>query len=246
MMLTALAFHAEKLHDDLVYQRVKRIAEWLSRFGKQATFFVYPFRAEVVNQTSKVIDRVRYLDELGHEIGQHTHFCAGKNINKTYKRNDLSKENIRNCIRRDFLVLKKVVYIQRVFSAEAWIVNEIVLSTLIELGFFYDCSARFQKGKNYKNLIKNPNHMWLSKPKLWTNEKGQLVLLPTTCSLGEWFRGGWRLYINGNVLYRIVYLHHYDLLSLATYFGLWFFLVCGSRRLKCVSSIGREMVWSNK
>ena len=242
MMLTALAFHAEKLHDDLVYQRVKRIAEWLSRFGKQATFFVYPFRAEVVNQTSKVIDRVKYLAELGHEIGQHTHFYAGKNINKTYKRNDLSKENIRNCIRRDFLVLKKVVYIQRVFSAEAWIVNEIVLSTLIELGFFYDCSARFQKDKNTQNFKKNLNHMWLSKPKLWTNEKGQLVLLPTTCSLGEWFRGGWRRYTNGNVLYRIVYLHDYDLLSLTKYLGLWFFLFAEFKKLISVSSIVKNIL----
>lgn len=237
-MITALAFHAERLHDDMVYQRVKRIAEWLSRSGKQVTFFVYPFRAEVVNQTSKVIDRVRYLAELRHEIGQHTHFYAGRNIDKPHKVNDLSEDNIRNCITRDFLILQEGGVHPKGFSAGAWIINEIVLFALVDLGFLYDCSARLQK---MQILYKNPNHMWLSEPELWTNEKGKLILLPTTCSLGEWFRGGYRLYTNGDVLYRIVYLHDYDVLSFKRYLALWFFLVCELGRLKSVSSIAREI-----
>ena len=75
---SALAFHAEKLHDDRVWRRVQPVARWMSARGIRATFFVYPFRAQVANRD--ITQRVQALAALGHEIGQHTHFYDGTMI----------------------------------------------------------------------------------------------------------------------------------------------------------------------
>ena len=75
---TLLVFHAEKLHEDAVWGRVLPIAEALAEDGIRLTFFVFPYRAEVVG--ADLTPRVRELDGLGHEIAQHTHFYAGKSF----------------------------------------------------------------------------------------------------------------------------------------------------------------------
>jgi len=197
--MKALAFHTEKLHDDHVWKRVEKVARWTMRQGMKLTFFVYPFRARVVGKD--IAEQVRVLAALGHEIGQHTHFYAGTKIDKPDKVNDLSQANIMYCLRRDF-------------------------ETLHSMGFAYDCSTRFPK---QVKAIALPYHRWLRTPQFYTNPMGQLLCLPTTCSLGEWFKWGRKCVMEGSVRYQFVYLHDYDLLSARNYLLLWFFLIMNRR-----------------
>jgi len=223
MIVTVLAFHAEKLHDESVWKRVEKVASWTMRQGMRLTFFVYPFRAQVVGKD--IAERVRVLAALGHEIGQHTHFYAGTKIDKPDKVNDLSQANIMYCLRRDFETLRSMGVQPQGFTAGVWIVNEAVWDTLIELGFAYDCSTRFQVVKTSNS----PYHRWAKMPQLYTNSMGRLLCLPTTCSLGEWFKWGRKVISEGPVPYQLIYLHDYDLLKARNYLLLWFFLIINRR-----------------
>src|SRR2546428_8026036 len=100
---TILAIHAEKLHDERVWRRVKKMAIWMAQRNWRATFFVYPFRAQVAGR--EIADRVQTLATLGHEIGQHTHFYADTRIDKPNKMDDVSEENVLHCVQRDFETL---------------------------------------------------------------------------------------------------------------------------------------------
>jgi peptidoglycan/xylan/chitin deacetylase (PgdA/CDA1 family) len=219
MFLHALAFHAEKLHDDQAWKRVERIARWMARNDIRATFFVYPFRAQVAGRD--ITDRVQKLASLGHEIGQHTHFYAGTKVDKPEKVDDLSAANIAHCLYRDFETLQQTGFPPKGFSAGAWFMNQMILDTLVELGFAYDCSAQFPKPKE---VAHSPYQRWLQLPQVYTNSRGQLLCLPTTCSLGEWFKWGRKIRTEGQVLYQLVYLHDYDLLSFRSYLLLWCFM----------------------
>jgi len=214
-----LAFHAEKLHDDQVWRRLERVARWMARKDIKATFFVYPFRAEVAGRD--ITDRVQTLASLGHEIGQHTHFYAGTKIGKAEKVDDLSQANIIHCLYRDFETLQQTGLPPKGFTAGSWFINRPILDTLVELGFAYDCSAQFPKPKE---VAHSPYHCWLQFPQLYTNSRGQLLCLPTTCSLGEWFKWGRKMRAQSQVLYQHVYLHDYDLLSFRYYLLLWCFM----------------------
>ena len=176
----ALGFHTERLHDDQVWSRVEKVARWLAQHGKQATFFCYPFRAQVARKEIK--ERVRMLASLGHEISQHTHFYAGRKIEGPKKVNDFSPANIVYSLQRDFETLCAWGFTPKGFTAGAWMVNEVVWDTLIDLGFVYDCSLRFPKPGNPAISL---YHRWAREPQVYSNEKGNLTLLPTTCSLGE-------------------------------------------------------------
>jgi peptidoglycan/xylan/chitin deacetylase (PgdA/CDA1 family) len=236
MIPVALAFHAEKLHDEHVWRRVERIARWTAQKDIKATFFVYPFRAQVVGKD--ITDRVRTLAALGHEIGQHTHFYAGTKVDKGEKVDDLSEANIAHCLYRDFETLQQMGVLPRGFTAGAWFVNPTVLDRLVELGFSYDCSAQFPKRRE---LTLSPYHRWLWSPQFHSNTRGQILCLPTTCSLGEWFKGGRRLTTGGKVPYQLIYLHDYDLLTLRNYLALSCFLKIFTRQtLKPLATLVRE------
>jgi len=206
---TALAFHAEKLHDDSVWRWLERVARWMSVNNIIATFFVYPFRAEVANKD--ITERVQALAALGHEIGQHTHFYAGEKLEKPEKVDDLDETNIIHCLHRDFHMLRKAGFPPKGFTAGGWFVNATVLDTLVELGFVYDCSAQFPKPRGSQN---SPYNRWLRSPRVHSNAHGRLICLPTTCSLGEWFKWGRTVTTEGELSYQLIYLHDYDLLSL--------------------------------
>jgi peptidoglycan/xylan/chitin deacetylase (PgdA/CDA1 family) len=206
-----LAFHAEKLHDDRVWMRVEGVARRMAREGRKATFFVYPFRAQAAGED--VTDRVRMLAAWGHEIGQHTHFYAGAKINKPDKVDDFSAANIVHCVQRDWEVLRKIGFRPQGFTAGAWFVNEAVWHALVELGFTYDCSAHLPKPAA---AAKGGFYHWLHAPQVYTAAQGRLLCLPTTCSLGEWFKWGRKAHVTNAVPYQFIYLHDYDLLSLRT------------------------------
>jgi peptidoglycan/xylan/chitin deacetylase (PgdA/CDA1 family) len=209
MSSITLAFHAETLHEQRVWKKVERIAGWMAEHNMKATFFVYPFPAAVAGKS--ISERVQWLGSLGHEIAQHTHFYAGMKIAKHEKRDDLSKANVIHCLRRDFATLKEFGFPPKGFTAGSWFVNDAVLDALVELGFVYDCSALFPRPKTSGPV---PNNRWLRAAQYYSNSHGRLLCLPTTCSLGEWFKWGHKARREGDQFYQIVYLHDYDLLPL--------------------------------
>ena len=217
--MITLTFHVEDLHDNASWQRLLPVAQWMARHGMMATFFVFPFRAQMAHKDIR--DRVSTISSMGHEIGQHTHFYKGEKINKPDKANDFSKENVSLCLARDFEILRAMGFQPKCFTAGAWVINEIILGALIELGFSYDCSARFPKpiGKT-----ESPYYKWITSPYTYTDKRGNIICLPTTCSLGEWFKWGRRVRVDGQLPYQLVYLHDYDLVSIKNYLLLWVFL----------------------
>ena len=212
MNFTALAFHAEKLHELPVWQKVSSAARLLAAHGIRSTFFIYPFPAAVYGEN--ISERVRLLASLGHEIAQHTHFYAGSQIDKRHKVDDLSRDNIVHCLRRDFAALSAMGSAPRGFTAGAWFVSDAVLEELVNLNFVYECSAQIPKPKP---SAPDPRQQWLPSPQTYRNERGQLLRLPTTCSLGEWFKWGHRITRKNTHFHPIVYLHDFDLLSLRGY-----------------------------
>ncbi len=217
-------FHAEKLYHHRVWVRVEKVAWWMAHRAARASFFVYPFRAQTKQED--LCQCVQVLAGFGHEIGQHTHFYAGTKIEWPEKENDLSDANIMHCLRRDFHYLRSIGILPKGFTAGAWLVNDLVLETLLGLGFTYDCSGRFRKpagrfGTGYNR--------WQTEARIFTSTRGQLLCLPTTCSVGEWFKWGRRIKTEGEVSFRLVYLHDYDLLSMPNYFLLWLFLALTQR-----------------
>lgn len=217
--MTAMVFHAEKLHHERVFARLEKVCSWMARHGMRATLFVYPFRAQVARRN--IEEQVQGLAALGHEIGQHTHFYHEDNIDNLEKINDFSAMNVERCLHRDCETLGRMGYTPKGFTAGSWVVNETVWDILIKFGFSYDCSALFPKPGGTANLI---DVKWLESPKYYINEGGQILCLPTTCSLGEWFKWGYRTKTNGQVPYRIVYVHDYDVLSAKSYLLLCLFL----------------------
>jgi hypothetical protein len=232
----ALAFHAEKLHDDRTWKRVEVFARRMTRKKIEATFFVYPFRAHVAGKD--ITERVRMLAALGHEIGQHTHFYAGTKINKPEKVDDLTDANIVHCLHRDFETLKQTGFSPRGFTAGAWLVNRTVRDALVSLGFDYDCSAQFPKPKG---VDQSPDHSWLRSPRFHLSGRGRLLCLPTTCSLGEWFKWGRRVETEGRLPYQLIYLHDYDLLSFRNRLLLSCFLnIAGREAYRPLAGIARD------
>jgi len=224
-MTRALAFHTEALHEDKVWKRLLIILSVMRRLRSRATFFIYPFRAEVADRD--ISERVRALAvDYKQEIGQHTHFYAGRSVNQPNKRNDLSPENIGNCIERDFEWLCRISQ-PRGFTAGGWMVTEAVFETLVNLGFEYDCSARvpsFRRGRET-----NPNLLWLAEAEKRFIKDRPLILVPTTHTLGQsWYgRGSHSVPSKAGEHYQLVYLHDYDLLRVPVFLGLFLALIAG-------------------
>jgi hypothetical protein len=201
----AIAFHAEKLHDDRTWRHVSQVARWMTDHDLKATFFVYPFRAQIAGKD--ITDRVAAIASLGHHIGQHTHFYAGTKIDKD-KADDLSEDNVIYCLGRDFQTLQQMGFAPKAFTAGAWFVTPKVYDTLIGLGFSYDCSAQFPKPNR---RFHSPYNSWLRSPRFYSNTQGRVLCLPTTCSLGEWFKWGRHITTDDKLAYQLIYLHDYDL-----------------------------------
>ena len=235
-MMKALAFHTERLHDDKVWKRLLMILAIMRRLGSKATFFIYPFRSVVAGRD--ISDRVRALAaNYEQEIGQPTHFYAGKSLYEPNKLNDLSAENIRNCIERDFQWLCRISK-PRGFTSGGWIVTDAVYSALMNLGFDYDCSARvpaLRKGRKA-----GPN-LWLTEAEKRFIEDRPLILVPTTHTLRNRLLGKRRLTssLKAGVEYQLVYLHDYDLLRPPVLLGLSLALMA-SRAFLCVDHLARK------
>lgn len=215
---TLLAFHAEKLHDDEVWRRTLSVAQALADDGVRLTFFVYTYRADFVG--ADVTKRVRELDTLGHEIAQHTHFYTDTPVTGE-KSDDLSNANVAACIRRDFERLLTMAPAPRGFTSGAFLFPDGMLDVLSDLGFRYDSSTCHPRGRASSS---NPQRRWLAAPKLSADGAKRLVCLPTSCSLGQWFKWGRRTLVAGSPSYQMVYLHDYDLVVPKTRLLLGLFL----------------------
>jgi hypothetical protein len=64
----ALAIHTERIHDPLVWRRLRFILNALGRKGSHATLFVYPFRAIVEGKSHIALSRIERVRSAGHEI----------------------------------------------------------------------------------------------------------------------------------------------------------------------------------
>ena len=231
-----LVFHAEWLHADDIWRQVEWVAGWLSLEGIRATFFVYPFRAQIAGKD--IASRVRALDSLGHEVGQHTHFYDGRRIEKPKKTIDLSELNIVHCLRRDFEALTQMGSFPKGFTSGSWAVDGRVLDVLADLRFDYDCSAQFPKPKE---VIQANYHSWQRSPYIHSSSRGQVLCLPTTCSLGEWFKWGRRVRTGGIIPYQLIYLHDYDLRSFHKRQLLSYFVkIFGKKTFQPLTAIARE------
>ena len=235
-MMRALAFHTERLHDDRVWKRLLLILAIIRRLGSRATFFIYPFRAVVEGRD--ISDRVQALAvDHKQEIGQHTHFYAGRSVNKPDKRNDLSAENIRNCIERDFEWLCRISK-PKGFTSGGWIVTDAVYSSLVNLGFDYDCSARVPVPPRGPET--GPN-LWLTEAETRVIRDRPLILVPTTHTLRNRLLGKRNLTcpLKAGVEYQLVYLHDYDLLRPPVLLGLSLALMA-RRTFLCVDHLARK------
>jgi hypothetical protein len=238
----ALVFHAEKLHADHVWREVEKVAHRLAARDVRATFFVYSFPAAVA--AVDITARLRWLGSLGHEIAQHTHFYAGRKIRKNEKVDDLSDANVVHCLQRDFEALRQSGFSPKGFTAGSWYVNDMVLSTLIGLGFDYDCSTQLLTPRA---AMCSPHQRRLDAPQFFRNTSGQLLCLPTTCSLGQWFKSAARLVREQHAAYQLIYLHDYDLLNLVERSMLHCFLkITKGRTLVPSASIAQSYLYSDR
>lgn len=241
--IQALAVHVERIHDDRVWARLRRVLGLLRRCGSYATLFVYPFRAIVAGYGDLAFERVKRLCEEGHEIGQHTHFYMGKAIDKPSKVTDLSIENIRQCLERDYQWLARIIP-PRGFVSGSWAIPDALYPSLAELGFEYDCSVLHprMKEKDY------PYTRCLEKPEVCSFGERALLLLPTTHTLKMFCIDKWGS-LNAptkGIRYQLVYFHDYDLLRwsiyaaalwISTFTGIW--VTCGEVAAALLNSGGQ-------
>jgi hypothetical protein len=217
-MKRCLCFHAEALHDDRVWQRLQVILRMMAKRGSFATFFVYPLRA-IVN-SKDICDRIKTLADLGHEIGQHTHFYSGTAIQGPHKTNDFREHNIRECIQRDYEWLCQVAE-PKGFTAGGWVAMESLYDTLINFRFMYDCSARIPA---LSRGNRPPLTLWLEKVQVHRNSAGSISIFPTTHTVRDSLLHSRDRFVtlNSQYNYQLIYLHDYDLLR----WSLWTYLAC--------------------
>jgi hypothetical protein len=231
MTLQALAIHTEQIHDDRVWARLRSLLDVMSRRRSRATFFVYPFRAIVAGRGEVAFERVKRLREEGYEIGQHTHFYAGRAIDKPNKVLDLDNDNVRRCLERDYQWLGRIVS-PRGFTSGAWVVQETLYPTLAELAFNYDCSSR-----SLTMEAGDSGHaVWLEHPEVRRCGEHSLLLLPTTHTVKHVLRlSRWPgvTAASGRVRYRLVYFHDYDLLRWEFYIAVSLILRLGGIGMTC-------------
>ncbi|HKQ53074.1 MAG TPA: hypothetical protein VJT74_11930 [Pyrinomonadaceae bacterium] len=219
MTLQALCLHTEKLHDDRVWRRLQAALDELDRRRKKVTFLVYPLRSVAAGRN--VRGRVAELSGRGHEVGQHTHFYAGRVTERPHKRSDLSDRNVRECITRDFEWLGACGTVPKGFCAGNFMMTETAFETLAELGFLYDCSARLPwERRNFE-----APHPWLENAEVREFNGRSLVLLPNTeyLTLPQFLDPRRRRRKAGLAdergFYQLVMNHDYDLLRWKVWYG---------------------------
>lgn len=216
--LRAICLHAERLHDERVWGRTREALDELDRRGLKMTFLVYPMRSVAAGRD--VRDRVRELRARGHEVGQHTHFYAGRATERPHKRTDLSDRNVRECIGRDRAWLGECGVEPKGFCGGNFMMTDAAFEALAELGFTYDCSARMTwERDNYE-----APHPWSDRAEVRRFGARSLVLLPNTeyltlPQLLDPRRRNRATPLSNGTSYQLVMNHDYDLLNWKVWYG---------------------------
>jgi hypothetical protein len=208
----SLTVHAERLHEPQVWSRVRRLLDRLERRQARVTFFVFPLRAWLAG-----VDLRPVLDELttrGHEVGQHTHYyvvgAAAGGAATMVKRTDLASENVRASLDRDLRYLRDAGARPSGFVSGAWVVDPVIDSWLAQHQFAYDCTWR-----SYP--LRYPAPATAAGDRQRPARRSGLLQLPTTGPVSDLLRpsriGRRGTVAVGDVGYRLLYLHDYDLLE---------------------------------
>jgi peptidoglycan/xylan/chitin deacetylase (PgdA/CDA1 family) len=202
--LASLTLHAEKLHRDDVWAVVERLAQRAADRGARLTFFVHPFWALAAGVD--VTMRVVRLAELGHEIGQHTHYYDARTGRvPDHKAGDLDPGNVVRRLEEDRAALERAGVRPQGFVSGAWAFPEGLAEALAAHGFVYDCSLRtYAPPSNASGMTPAAAPHFL---------RDGLLEVPTTAPLRRAIGlrpGSARL---GDLAYRLVYCHDDDLLD---------------------------------
>jgi peptidoglycan/xylan/chitin deacetylase (PgdA/CDA1 family) len=219
MIERALCLHVELLHDERVWRRMQLALAELDKRNLKITFLVYPLRSIAAGHD--IADRVRQIADQGHEVGQHTHFYVGEVTERPNKQSDLSDQNVRACIARDYAWLRQCGIEPKGFCGGNFMMTETAFATLAEFGFSYDCSARLPwERKNFEMP-----HPWLDGARVREFGGRSLVLLPNTeyLTLPQFLnprrRNRRAPLVNGNHDYQLIMNHDYDLLHWKVWYG---------------------------
>jgi len=232
MIHSSVCLHAEMLHDDGVWRLVERALGAMEESGWRATFLVYPLRGQAAGRDAR--SRVRQIAALGHEVGQHTHFYSGREVERTRKRTDLSDRNVRDCLLRDYEWLRECGVEPKGFCAGNFMTTETVFESLAELGFLYDCSARLPwQRRNYELP-----HTFLEGAQVRRFGGAPLVMLPNTefltlaQALSPSRRRRTAALAGGGARYELINNHDYDLPLRGVWLGLQWRLRRGPRSVE--------------
>ena len=215
-----ITFHTERLHDDLLWERIKKLVDFFEKNNVCATWFSFNPTFHVYKEQGfseeKWKERLRYIANHGQVIEQHTHFY------KRYKGDyDLSNDHIYQRIKEDKEWLENQGYKISGFVSGGWRLNQGIINTLSDLGFKYDCSAR----SSIKKHLNDRDHLILPKP----IRNGNLWLIPTTSSVKEALFFGKK---------DVVYLHDYDLQNRSVEWALKLFVLLNKKkRFVCVNKL---------
>jgi len=209
----ALSVHAERLHEDAVWDRTSTWLRAVERRGGRATLFVSPLRA--VAGRFDLAARLHDLARRGHEIAQHTHYyapapeAAGPAFEK---RTVLDPENVVRCLAADHAALEAAGMRPRGFVSGGWAIDPAIASWLHAAGFAYDASRR-----SFRLAYRSPAAEGGGGCGTAVLRADGLVELPTTAPLARALhaavvrrtgRAGFAA-----MRYDLVYLHDYDLLD---------------------------------
>jgi hypothetical protein len=117
-MIRCLGFHTEALHDDRVWRRLQVVAKDHGNTWKPC--HVLRVSVSSIRGRKDILDRVKRLAAMGHEIGQHTHFYSGRAVEKPHKTNDLGEDNVRGCIQRDHEYLCRAATPEGFTAGDGW------------------------------------------------------------------------------------------------------------------------------
>jgi len=210
--------HTERLHDDRVWKRIKKLLSFFKKFNIRANWFLINpafsgYRAMGFDE-EKWKERLKILVENNQSIEQHTHFYKGKKGVPKGEGYDLSEENILKRIREDREWLKNQGFEVKGFTSGAWKINEEILGVLAKEGYRYDLSF------NNFNLDKN----------LSIKEIGGILEIPATTNIKRLFWDLIRLKWKRRILkYKdteilLVHFHDFDLKDFFNYWILFFLI----------------------
>ena len=188
------------LHEDRVWEATLAVATGAARRREFHTFFVHPFwprRAGV-----DITGRVQTLADLGHEIGQHTHYYTEIQADGT-KLSDHGDDTVTRRLDEDHRWLEAAGFSPKGFVSGAWDKPPAQPAWLDANGFDYDCTTRAYRPT--AGVPSSPGTL-----------HGDVLRLPTTAPLSAAARGALRphppVLRAGNVEYQLLYFHDDDLL----------------------------------